>query len=322
MKRSISGNPSIAPGALAGLLAVLVAVLGSGCGSVAVKKGDSAGDPIVAAPTQVAHTSEGAVGYRSVGSGPGLLLITGYAADMDDWPPAVVNALARSHRVITIDNAGVGETSELRQPLSVDKMAAQVDAFLRTLHLGPIAVLGWSMGGFIAQALAVDHSRDVARLVLCATAPGNGKATLPTAAARAALARPNNLTGIEDMLFPGNQQGKEVPAFAAQIAEYPDSYRPPLSADVAQSSASSAWLAGRDPAGRQLARIMAPTLIDDGEDDIALPARNDELLHSEIPGSHLVLYPDAGHGFFFQDRATWVSQVDSFLGSSPRQAGS
>ena len=170
------------------------------------------------------------------------------------------------------------------------------------------------MGGMIAQALAVLHPRDVARLVLCATAPGNGRATPPTRAANAALARPNQALGLEKMLFPPDQQAREVPAFAAQIAQYPHFYRPPVVAERAQAAASLAWLSGHDPAGQRIGQITAPTLIGDGQGDQALPPANDYVLHADIPGSQFVLYPDAGHGFFFQDLGPWTGKIESFFG--------
>jgi pimeloyl-ACP methyl ester carboxylesterase len=253
------------------------------------------------------------VSYRSIGIGTPLVLIMGFPYGMDEWPPSFVDALATRHRVVTFDSAGIGKTSPLHQPLSISAMADQADALIRALGLGHANVLGVSMGGFIAQALAVRRSQDVARLILCATAPGNGRATPPTAAADQALSRPNQAPGMEDLLFPSDQQAREVPAYAAQIASYPHPYGASVAAERQQSDASLRWLAGKDPAGQAMPDIKAPTLIGDGDDDEALPPANDKLLHQEIPGSQLVLYPDAGHGFWFQDAQPWVTRIQSFL---------
>ena len=296
-------------------LMVVVAAVAGGCGSAARRLPRSAPPPsVVAALVRVAHTPAGGVSYRSVGAGPPLLLITGYPLSMDDWPPVFVDTLAEHYRVIIFDNAGVGQTALPPGPLTVSVMAGQTDGLIHALHLGPADVLGCSMGGMIAQALAVLHPRDVARLVLCATAPGNGRATPPTRAANAALARPNQALGLEKMLFPPDQQAREVPAFAAQIAQYPHFYRPPVVAERAQAAASLAWLSGHDPAGQRIGQITAPTLIGDGQGDQALPPANDYVLHADIPGSQFVLYPDAGHGFFFQDLGPWTGKIESFFG--------
>lgn len=143
---------------------------------------------IVTAPVEIARTSLGSVGYRSVGTGAPLVLITGFGATMEDWYPPFVDGLAQRHRVVIFDNAGVGQTQALPAPLTVDAMAEQTSALLDTLHLGTPAVLGWSMGGMIAQALAVRHPRQVGRLVLCATQAGTGQAVAPPPAAAQSLA--------------------------------------------------------------------------------------------------------------------------------------
>ena len=119
---------------------------------------------VVNAPVRTLTTPLGTVGYRSVGSGPPLLLITGYTGTMESWDPRFVDTLAEHHRVLLIDNAGIGATSALASPLSIDAMANQTSAFLRALGVARTDVLGWSMGGMIAQALAVLHPSQVRRL--------------------------------------------------------------------------------------------------------------------------------------------------------------
>jgi pimeloyl-ACP methyl ester carboxylesterase len=139
---------------------------------------------VVSALVRVAHTRLGSVGYRVVGSGPPLVLIMGYGWTMEDWDPRLVHALARHNRVVMFDNAGVGRTQQLPEPVTIREMANQTSALIDTLRLGKPEVLGWSMGGIIAQALAVLHPAQVRRLVLCATYPGNGQAVAPSAAGR------------------------------------------------------------------------------------------------------------------------------------------
>ncbi len=152
----------------------------AGCGS------GSGGPDVLTAPVRVVRTSDGIVAYRELGSGPALLLITGASASMDDRPPSFVDALAVHHKVVVFDNAGVGRTSAVSAPasLSITAMASQTSALISALRLRRPAVLGWSMGGMIAQALAVSHPAQVSRLILAATAVGTGKALpLPPSAA-------------------------------------------------------------------------------------------------------------------------------------------
>jgi len=204
-----------------GLVAVLVSVALSACGSAPARAPGTAS--VVSAPVRIAHTRLGAVGYRVVGTGPPLVLIMGYAGTIEDWDPRLVHALAAHHRVVMFDNSGVGDTQQLPQPFSIDAMADQVSALIDTLGLGRPDVLGWSMGGMTAQAVAVLHPAQVSRLILCATYPGTGQAVVPSAAV--------------------------------------------------------------------------------------------------IPGARLVLYPDAGHAFLFQDWSPFASLVNSFLTSHPTTKG-
>jgi pimeloyl-ACP methyl ester carboxylesterase len=215
--------------------------------------------------------------------------------------------------VITFDNAGVGKTSPLVGRLTISGMANQTDALIHALRLGRTDVLGVSTGGMIAQALAVLHPGDVGKLILCATDPGNGAAVSGSPSAAAALLHPEDETGMDRLLFPTDQQATQIPRFTAQLAAYPKTPPATASVDRQQLLASLAWTRGLDPAGRLIERVAAPTLIADGEDDVLAPPVNSRLLHREIRGSRLVLYPDAGHGFLFQDSRAFTAMVDSFL---------
>jgi pimeloyl-ACP methyl ester carboxylesterase len=229
----------------------------------------------------------------------------GYGWTMEDWDPRLVHALAQHNRVVMFDNSGVGRTQQLPPPLTIDAMADQTSALIDTLGLGRPNVLGWSMGGMIAQALAILHPAQVRRLVLCATYPGTGAAVVPSVTARQASSD-----------FPANQVSA-YDAFRAAISEYPPA--PPASAGTkgAQSIADADWWAGTDAAGREIARISMPTLIADGVADQLVPAANDHILAHLIPEARLVFYPDAGHAFLFQEGTPFASRVESFLTGSP-----
>jgi pimeloyl-ACP methyl ester carboxylesterase len=281
------------------LAALLVPPALGACGSAPGKAPGTAS--VVSAPVRVAHTRLGSVGYRVVGSGPPLVLIMGYGWNMEGWDPRLVHALARHNRVVMFDNSGVGRTQQLAQPLTIDAMADQTSALIDTLGLGSPDVLGWSMGGMIAQALAVLHPAQVHRLVLAATFPGNGQAVAPSAAAKQA--------GSD---FPANQGGA-FSAFKAAVSEYPPAPAVSSGTKGVQGVAVSDWWVGSDAAGREGARISAPTLIADGTEDQLDPVANDHSLARLIHGSRLVLYPDAGHGFLFQDWTRFAALVESFL---------
>jgi pimeloyl-ACP methyl ester carboxylesterase len=268
---------------------------------------------IVTAPVKVARTPDGSVGYREVGAGPPLVLIMGYSGSMDAWEPSFVDALGRAHRVVIFDNAGIDKTSALPAPLTITAMANQTAALIESLHLGRPDVLGWSMGGMIAQALAVLHPALVRRLVLCATLPGNGKATLPSASAGAALTDPSKAKGgILDLLFPADQHAAAA-AYTKQILEFPHFYLAPAATTRAQLGALGSWLGGKETAGQHIGQIAAPTLVADGLEDELVPTANDRELVHVIKGSNLALYPDSGHGFFVQYEARFVLRLEAFL---------
>lgn len=271
----------------------------------------AASSGITGVPVSVVQTSDGQVTYRQLGTGTPLLLIMGLGGSIDDWQPSVVDALATRHRVIMFDNAGVGRTSPLPPPLTPTAMADQASAFITALDLGRVNVLGWSLGGMVAQALAVRHPTQVERLILAATYPGNGHALPPpaTAAADAMSADPASVLSV---LFPSDQATAEQ-QYVTGILSYPGYYSAPPAVVFSQSAAAESWLAGSDPAGQQTSTIKAPTLVADGSEDALNPEANDQMLASIVPGARLVVYPDAGHAFLFQDAGRFVPTVEQFL---------
>ena len=232
---------------------------------------------------------------------------------MDGWPPGFVDALAAHHKVVVFDNAGVGRTSAVstRASLSITAMASQTSALISALRLRRPAVLGWSMGGMIAQDLAVSHPAQVSRLILAATAVGTGKARpLP----------PYTLTVFDlnpakqvAQLFP-KDQAAAARAYLNTIQQYPGFYQVPAATFHSQYLAAERWLAGQDAAGHLVADIRVPTLVADGTLDQDTGPANARLLASSVPGAKLLLYDDAGHAFWFQDAARFIQAVETFTG--------
>ncbi len=264
-------------------------------------------------PIRTVQAGKGTVGYRSVGEGPPLVMIMGLSGSMDAWPPSFVDALAARRRVIVFDNEGIRRSSAGRGPLTIGRMARRTSALIRALRLGRPDVLGWSMGGMIAQSLARQHPRRVRRLVLCATAPGNGKATPPAADVIADLTDPATAQAtLSAALFPTDPTAGE--AFARGITSYP-SASPAAPPEVAQAQfgASASWLIGGDPTGRPLSRLRLPVLVGGGELDPVLPVPNQRYLGRHLRRARMKIYPDAGHGFLFQHQRDWLRRMNRFL---------
>lgn len=265
---------------------------------------------VIDAPTKIADTAAGAVGYREVGTGSPILLIMGLGGSMDDWEPAFVASLASDHKVVLFDNAGVGETA-MTSPLNVTEMANQTSALISTLGLGRVAVLGWSMGGMIAQALAVLYPAQVSKLVLSATQPGTGHALPipPRAAAEAASSNPGEILSV---LFPSDDSAA-AQTYVAGILRYPNFYQASRTTIAAQEQAIQQWMAGRDQAGLLFGQVRLPLLVADGTLDQLDPTANDRSLANSVQGAQLTLYPGAGHAFLFQDLASFLPIVERFL---------
>jgi pimeloyl-ACP methyl ester carboxylesterase len=268
---------------------------------------------IVDAPIRTVEAGKETVGYRSVGEGPPLVMIMGFSGTMDAWPPSFVDALAARRRVIVFDNEGIRRSSAGRGTLTIGRMARRTAALIRALRLRRPDVLGWSMGGMIAQSLARQRPRRVRRLVLCATAPGNGKGTLPAADVIADLSEPGTAqANLLSYLFPTDPAAGE--AFARGIVSYPNA-GPAAPPEVvrAQFGAAGTWLTGGDPTGRPLSRLRLPVLVGGGELDRILPVANQRHLGRRLPRARMKIYPDAGHGFLFQHRRDWLRRMNRFL---------
>jgi pimeloyl-ACP methyl ester carboxylesterase len=239
-------------------------------------------------------------------------MVTGLGASMEQWEPALVNDLALHYRVVIFDNAGIGETQALPSPLTITDMAGQTSALISALHLGRPDVLGWSMGGMVAQALAVLHPHQVHRLVLAATQAGNGKAVSPPAAAQAAVAG-GNAAAVLATIFPADQQAAEK-AYVTGILGYGSLDLPSAAIRTSQNAAIDAWFAGDQAAGTKVAGLSVPALVADGTVDTLDPVSNDHQLAKLFRHGQLVLYPDAGHAFLFQDATSFSARVHAFLG--------
>ena len=273
--------------------------------------------PVTAAtaPTRTVRAGKVTIGYRSIGSGRPVVLIMGLGAAIDAWVPSFVDGLAaQGRRVIVFDNEGVGRTTTRPGTLTIRRMGDDTAALIRALHLGRPDVMGWSMGGMIAQSLAVRHPGSLSRLVLMATAPGDGGLVAPRPDSLAPLtADPPNVLALLDQLFP--------PSFTAAKNRYIGQLNrrknlvtlAPRATIDAQIAASGDWLAAKDPDGAKVDRLKLPVLVGSGRLDHLLPVGNQRHLARVIPRAKLVEYPDAAHGFLFQHEKKFLRRVDAFL---------
>jgi pimeloyl-ACP methyl ester carboxylesterase len=272
---------------------------------------------ITDAPIRTVQAGQGKIGYRSVGEGRPLVLVMGLAGTMDAWPPGFVDALAARRRVITFDNEGIRHTTLGAGTLTIRRMADDAASLIRALRLRRADVLGWSMGGMIAQSLARRHPRLVRRLVLCATAPGDGRATPPAADVITQLVA-GTANALQLLFPPGHDSAGR--AYIKATTSYPNAAPGgPPEIVSAQTAATATWLGGGDPSGRPLRRLRLPVLVGGGALDRLLPVANQRYLARALPNATLRVYRDAAHGFLFQHRRAFLRQIQRFLRSrAPR----
>ncbi|MEU5415101.1 alpha/beta fold hydrolase [Streptomyces clavifer] len=257
--------------------------------------------------------------YRDLGpaSGVPLVLLTHLGATLDEWDPRFVDALARDRRVVALDLPGVGGSTG-RVPGTVAAMARSAEGFVAALGLTRMDLLGFSLGGFIAQQVALDVPGLVRRLVLAGTGPAGGAGIdRPTGGAyvywdmaRAAMARTD---AKEFLFFPRTPTGKAAAkAYLARLRERVMDRDAPitLSSFRRQITAIRDW--GRSEP-HDLARIVAPTLIANGDHDRMVPTDLSHDMHARIPGSTLIIYPGVGHGGVFQHVDEFVDAVRAHL---------
>jgi pimeloyl-ACP methyl ester carboxylesterase len=265
------------------------------------------------APTQTARIGKQKIGYRSIGRGRPVVFIQGLAGTVDGWPPSFLDRVAASgHRVVVFDNEGVGRSTLRAGPLTIRRMAQDTAGLVKALRLKRPDVVGWSMGGMIAQSYAVRYPKRLRKLVLLATAPGDGKATFPDAEAQKTLAS-GDAAALLGELFPADQIEARDRYISDILQRFDFNGIAPPSVVLAQLGASATWITGGDPDGAKVGRLKAHVLVGGGELDGLLPIANERHLAELIPHAKLVTYPDAAHGFFFQEDADFLPRLTAFL---------
>jgi pimeloyl-ACP methyl ester carboxylesterase len=269
------------------------------------------------APTRTLSAGGVEFAYRQLGPATGVpvVFLTHLAAVLDNWDPRVVDGIAAKHRVITFDNRGVGASSG-SVPRTIQEMARDAVTFIGALGFDRVDLLGFSMGGMIAQVIAQEEPRLVRKLILAGTGPAGGdgidQVTRVTYldTVRGLLTRQDPKQFLFFTRTPnGRRAGKE---FLARLEERTSDRDTAISIGSfrAQLKAIHRWGQQR-PA--DLASIQQPVLVLNGESDRMVPSNNTVDLDRRLPNSQLVLYPDAGHGGVFQFHQDFVKRALAFL---------
>ena len=277
----------------------------------------------ITAPTQIIGTKLEKYAYRRFGGGTGLplLCLQHFTGTLDNWDPAVTDPLALGREVILFENAGLGRsTGEV--PESVPGMAAHALAFVDALGITQVDMLGYSLGGMVAQQIALDRPSLVRKMLLVGTAPEGGEDVMHMEKPELKkITDDPNLQGFQVLvkLFfaPSKSSQAAGEAFAARLAER-KSDREPLSGPnvaKAQITAFRAWEHFSGERFAKLAKIIQPCLVVNGVFDNMIPVRNSYMLSEHLPNAMLLTYPDSGHGSLFQFHKSFVRQASLFLDS-------
>jgi pimeloyl-ACP methyl ester carboxylesterase len=281
-----------------------------------------AGVSVLAQPIRHVTVNGASIGYRTAGRGKALVLITGSSSTMAEWDPTMLDALARKHRVIIFDNRGAGTSTGSVQNLTISQLARDTEQLIAEVTQGKADVLGWSMGGYVAQKLVLHFPDRVRRLVLASTDCG-GVETIPP--------RPRALKILEDpdatqtqrmsVLFPKDQLDAANAWTAAITAAFArDGFQPanaftvsPATAAAQTEAAGTRWLRKGGGTCASLGRITQRVLIGAGKDDVIVPVKNHRRLLHGIARAKARVYGDAGHAFLFQPGLGFTSAVSRFL---------
>ena len=277
----------------------------------------------ITALTQFIETRLEKYAYRRFGKGKGvpLLCLQHFTGTLDNWDPAVTDPLSLGREVILFENAGLGRsTGEV--PENMAGMAAHALAFVDALGLKRVDILGYSLGGMVAQQIALERYSLVRKLLLVATAPEGGEDIMhmEKPELRKTTEDPN-LPGLEKLvrLFfaPSKSSQAAGEAFAARLAERTTDREPLAGPNVAmaQITAFRAWEHFAGERFATLRKITQPCLVVNGVFDNMIPVRNSYTLSEHLPNAMLLTYPDAGHGSLFQFHRSFVQQASLFLDS-------
>jgi pimeloyl-ACP methyl ester carboxylesterase len=255
--------------------------------------------------------------YRDLGplGGVPLILLNHWGAVLDNFDPRIVDGLASKHRVIATNYRGIGASGGTA-PVTIDEMARDAIALIRALGFEKVDLLGFSLGGFVAQDITLKAPELVRKLILTGTGPAGGQGIDKVGRMSWPLMIKGLLT-LRDpkfyLFFTSTANGRQAAkAFLKRLKERRKNRDkgPSPRAFLRQLKAIAAW--GRQ-APQDLGSIKIPVLIANGDNDIMVPSVNSAEMARRIPGAQLVIYDDAGHGGIFQNHADFVPKALSFL---------
>jgi pimeloyl-ACP methyl ester carboxylesterase len=275
------------------------------------------------APTRFLDVGKERYAYRRFGAGqaPPLLCLQHFTGTLDNWDPAVTDPLAGEREVILFESAGIGRSSG-SVPNTIAGMASHALAFLDGLGIRTCDVLGFSLGGMVAQQMALERPSTLRRMMLVGTAPRGGEDIMHLE--KPSLAKFLNdpsLQGyaiLQKIFFTLSEASQAAGgAFIKRLMQR-NQDREPISGPAvahAQMAAFRDWEQVSGERFSDLKKIHHPTLVVNGVSDEMIPVSNSYWLSAHLPNAVLLTYPDSGHGSLFQFHESFTRQAAAFLAS-------
>lgn len=274
-------------------------------------------------PTQLLRVNDEVYAYRRFGERPGrpLLLLQHFTGTLDNWDPAITDPLASGRDVILFENAGVGRSSGT-VPKTIAGMTAHALAFLDGLGLKTCDVLGFSLGGMVAQQMALERPSIFRRMILVGTAPRGGEDIMhldkPSLAKHLRDPTLQGYAVLQKIFFAPTESSQAAgAAFIERLMRRAEDREPNSGPAVAQAqmAAFREWEQVSGERFADLKKIQHPTLVVNGVFDEMIPVSNSYSLSAHLPNAVLLTYPDSGHGSLFQFHESFTRQAAAFLAS-------
>jgi pimeloyl-ACP methyl ester carboxylesterase len=248
-----------------------------------------------------------------------LLFLQHFTGTLDNWDPAVTDPLAEGREVILFDSAGVGRSTG-KVPTTVAGMASNALDFLDSLELRSCDVLGFSLGGMVAQQMALERPSIFRRMILVGTAPRGGEDIMhlekPSLARHLGDPRLKGYAVLQKIFFaPTSSSQAAGEAFLGRLGKRNEDLDTPSGPDVvaAQMAAFRDWEQASEPRFGDLRSARQPSLVVNGIYDEMIPIANSYRLAENLPNAVLLAYPDSGHGSLFQFHESFTRHAAAFL---------
>jgi pimeloyl-ACP methyl ester carboxylesterase len=273
-------------------------------------------DQLETTPTKYIEANGVKFSYRTLGptSDIPLVLLQHFTGTMDSWDPAVVNNLAKTRSVIVFNNKGVGASDGVVADNIAD-MSKDAYAFITALGHKKVDLLGFSMGGFVAQELAAQYPELVNKVILAGTTHQGGGNNLMKVLGEA-FSRANAPDPRDYLFFSQSDAGKKAGGeFLARVYKRQEGRDPESGKEIADAHGKAliVWTSTPDAEFKTLKAINQPVLVVSGSHDKMLPTDGSIVLYQQLKNAQLVLYPDSGHGSIFQYHDSFVHTANFFL---------